>query len=399
MKKIMILGGSRFILPVIKTAHELGHYVVTCDYLPDNIAHRYSDEYINVSVVDEEEVLKVARKANIDGIMSFGCDPGVLTAAYVAEKLGLPSAGSYEAISILQNKGRFRKFLSDNHFNVPFAKSYDDIREAVRDVDLFKWPVIVKPTDSAGSKGVTKVETPEKLQNAIECALGKSRRREFIIEEYLEKVGCSSDSDSFSVNGEFKIITFNSQRFDEHAQNPFTPSAYSWPATITDEHQLELKAELQRLIKLLGLKSSIYNIETRECIDGKAYIMECSPRGGGNRLAEMIKKATGVDLVRASIEAAIDGDLSFVNSNPYDVFWSIVILHGDKAGRYHDLSVSDEIKDSIIEKDIWVEPGDVVNQFRAANDAIGTLVMKFNDEKQMLEVIDNPDRYIKVLTY
>ena len=94
MKKLLLLGGAQYLLPVIEEAHKLGLYVITCDYLPDNIAHKHSDEYRNVSIIDKDAVLSTARELGIDGIMSFACDPGVVTAAYVAEKLGLPFAGS-----------------------------------------------------------------------------------------------------------------------------------------------------------------------------------------------------------------------------------------------------------------------------------------------------------------
>ena len=90
MKKLLLLGGAQYLLPVIEEAHKLGLYVITCDYLPDNIAHKHSDEYRNVSIIDKDAVLSTARELGIDGIMSFACDPGVVTAAYVAEKLGLP---------------------------------------------------------------------------------------------------------------------------------------------------------------------------------------------------------------------------------------------------------------------------------------------------------------------
>ena len=86
MKKIMLLGGARYALPVIEAAHKLVIYVITCDYLPDNIAHKYSDEYANVSIIDKEAVLAKAKELEIDGILSFACDPVVSTAAYVAEK-------------------------------------------------------------------------------------------------------------------------------------------------------------------------------------------------------------------------------------------------------------------------------------------------------------------------
>ena len=156
-KKLMLLGGLRYLLPVIEEAHKLGVHVITADYLPDNIAHKYSDEYCNVSIIDKEAVLKAAQELQIDGILSHAVDPGVVSAAYVAEKMGLPFQCSYKAACILQDKSIFRQFLADNGFNCPHAKGYNNVKDALKDVDYFTWPVIVKPVDSAGSKGVTKV--------------------------------------------------------------------------------------------------------------------------------------------------------------------------------------------------------------------------------------------------
>ena len=253
MKKLMLLGGMRYLIPVIEAAHKLGIYVITCDYIPNNIAHKYSDEYHNVSIIDKDEVLKLAKTLKIDGIMSFACDPGVITAAYVAEKLNLPSCGPYKSVEILQNKGKFRKFLSDNGFNVPIAKSYNNIDDAINDINIFNWPIIVKPTDSAGSKGVTRVDNKEDLRRSIEYALSFSHNNEFIIEDFLEKVGDSSDCDSFSIDGELKFVSFSAQKFDKKCKNQYTPAAYKWPATISLKHQLELKNEIQRLLKLLNM--------------------------------------------------------------------------------------------------------------------------------------------------
>lgn len=397
MKKILLLGGSRYILPIIKAAHELGYYVITCDYLPDNIAHKYSDEYCNVSIIDKDAVLDAAKKLNIDGIMSFACDPGVTTAAYVAEKLGLPHSGSYESVSILQNKGRFRKFLADNGFNVPKAKGYTSIEEALKDVDYFNWPIIVKPTDSAGSKGVTRVDDPAKLKDSIEYALKFSHSNEFIIEDFLEKVGHSSDTDSFSVNGELKFVSFSAQRFDESCENPYTPSAYSWPATISEAHQKELVGEIQRLLTLLDMKTSVYNIEVRECTNGKAYIMECSPRGGGNRLSEMLRYATGVDLITNAVRAAVGDEIIGVEQRDYNGCWAEIILHSEISGFFDNLWISDEIKENIIERDLWIESGDKVGGFSGANEAIGTLVLRFETQERLNEVLLNQSDYVKVI--
>ena len=129
----MLLGGLRYLLPAIRAAHEQGYYVITADYLPNNIAHKYSDEYVNVSIVDKEAVLKVAREKQIDGIMSFACDPGVVSAAYVQEEMGLPAFGPFKSVEILQNKDKFRAFLTEHGFNVPKAKGFGSIRDALSD--------------------------------------------------------------------------------------------------------------------------------------------------------------------------------------------------------------------------------------------------------------------------
>ena len=124
MKKLMLLGGLGYLIPVIDAAHREGYHVITCDYIPDNIAHRYSDEYHNVSIVEKDKVLGLARTLDIDGIMSFAVDPGVVTAAYVQEKMGLPG-NPYDSVCILQDKSRFRKFLKDNDVSILFSPGTD----------------------------------------------------------------------------------------------------------------------------------------------------------------------------------------------------------------------------------------------------------------------------------
>ena len=302
-KRLMLLGGIRYLLPVIEAAHKQGYYVLTVDYLPDNIAHRFSDEYVNVNIVDREAVLRAAIDKEIDGIMSFGVDPGVVSAAYVQSRMGLPAFGPLESVEILQNKDRFRAFLKENGFNVPEAKGYASVEEALEDAPSWTYPVIVKPTDSAGSKGVSRVDGADEMDAAVREAFSHSISGHVIIERFIEKCGCSSDSDSFLENGKLKFVSFSAQRFDGMAANPYTPSAYSWPATFSQEESRHLTEELQRLFTLLNMRTGVYNIETRVGSDGKPYIMEATPRGGGNRLAEMLRLATGVDMITACVRS------------------------------------------------------------------------------------------------
>lgn len=395
-RKLMLLGGLRYLLPVIDAAHEIGCHVITCDYLPDNIAHKYSDEYHNVSILDKDAVLSLAQDLKIDGIMSFAVDPGVVTAAYVADRMGLPQAGPYESVCILQNKERFRSFLETNGFNVPKSKGFSTYAEAYADRDYFTWPVIVKPVDSAGSKGVSRVESPENLKPAFDNAKSHSFSGKVIIEEFIEKDGCSSDSDCFSVDGELKFVSFSAQRFDESASNPYTPAAYSWPSTMTKAQESELTSELQRLIALLGMRTSIYNVETRVGRNGKCYIMEVSPRGGGNRLAEMLRMATGVDMITAAVKAALGEKVTDITQKPYDGHWAEVILHADRSGTFQGLEISPGIEPYVVEKDLWVNVWDTISSFNGANDAIGTLVMKFGSKKDMETGFRKQNEWLKV---
>ena len=175
-KKLMLLGGIRYLLPAIEAAHKHDIYVITVDYLPNNIAHKYSDEYHNVSILerDKEKVLSLAKDLQIDGILSYAVDPGVVAASYVAEQMGLPFTCSYETACIFQDKSRFRQFLAEHGFNAPHAKGYFNAEDVIKDEDYFNWPVIVKPVDSAGSKGVSRVDAPNDLPKAIVHALEES---------------------------------------------------------------------------------------------------------------------------------------------------------------------------------------------------------------------------------
>lgn len=393
----MLLGGIRYLLPVIEAAHEQGYYVITADYLPNNIAHKFSDEYVNVNIVDKEAVLSIAEEKQIDGIMSFGVDPGVVAASYVQNSLGLPSFGPYESVEILQNKDKFRQFLTDNGFNVPKSKSFSSKEDALKEKDWYEYPVIVKPTDSAGSKGVARVDSYEGLHAALDYAFTNSIKGNVIVEEFIEKRGCSSDTDSFLYNGELKMVTFSAQRFDANAINPYAPSAYSWPSTFTEEEEAYLKSEIQRLLALLKMNTSIYNIETRIGMTGKPYIMEVSPRGGGNRLAEVVRYATGVDMITACTRAAVGDSIDDILQRPYNGHWAEIILHADTDGEFSDLQINPLLPAEVVEKDLWVKPGDFVHGFEAASNAIGTLILRFENAKDLEEVLSHQGDWLKVI--
>lgn len=393
----MLLGGIHYLLPVIEAAHRHGYYVITVDYAPNNIAHQYSDEFHNVSILDKDAMLNLAQELKIDGILSFGVDPGVITAAYVAEQMGLNFQCSYEVACILQDKSRFRQFLKDNNFNVPNAKGYSSKEEAIDDMEYYNWPVIVKPVDSAGSKGVMRVDDISQLSSAIDYALSESHNGHFIIEDFLEKEGNSSDCDSFTVDGKLVFCSFNDQLFDTKAINPYTPAAFIWPSTMPQWAQNELYSDLQRLMTLLNVKTGVYNIETRLCKNGKPYIMEVSPRGGGNRLSEMMKHISGQDLIDNCVRAAVGEPIDEIQQPTYNGYWAEIILHSEYDGIFKSIEIDNRIEEKyLIEKDLWVREGEKVWRFIGANTTIGTLVLKFMSRKTMNSFFNSQQGIYKI---
>ena len=398
-KKLMLLGGIRYLLPAIEAAHKHGVYVITVDYLPNNIAHKYSDEYHNVSILekDKEKVLALAKELKIDGILSYAVDPGVVAAAYVAEQIGLPFTCSYESACVLQDKALFRQFLIDNGFNAPHAKGYTKAEDALNDINYFNWPIIVKPVDSAGSKGVTRVDDPNDLPKAIAHALDESHNGHFIVEDFLEKEGLSSGSESFFVDGELKYNAFYDQYFDAEATNPFTPSAECWPTNKSEEVQADVRKQLQRLGTLLHFGTGLFNVEWRVCKDGKVYLMEVSPRAGGNRLAEILNYATDVDIIEAEVSKAINETIPTVHEPNYKGHYCILVLHSDKAGRFKNVEILDSFEGEIVEKEIRVNVGDSVEPFSGANNAIGTLFLRFDTRQQMDDALIHQKDWLKVI--
>lgn len=394
-KRLMLLGGIRYLLPVIKTAHEQGYYVITADYLPNNIAHEYSDEYVNVSIIDKDAVLEVAKEKQIDGILSFGVDPGVKTAAYVAEQLGLPFQCSYEAACILQDKSLFRHFLQAHGFNCPKMTDFHGYDDAVAKVETFVFPVIVKPVDSAGSKGVSKVDDISGFEPACRYAFENSLSKHIIVEEFLEADGTSSGSESFFVDGELKYNAFYDQLFDNEATNRFTPAIEYWPSAKPKRYTDEIKGDLQRLGDLLGITTGLFNVEWRVS-GGKTFLMEVSPRAGGNRLAEILNYATDVDIIYAETIKSVGLRPEGVKEPTYNGFYAIYNIHSIKDGVFEELLIDEDLANYIVEKELRVKPGDAIAPFSGANASIGTLFLRFHSNNEMNRILSSINEMISV---
>jgi len=396
MKKILMLGGSHFQVPAIKYAKASGYHVITADYLPNNPGHRFSDEYYNVSTINEKKVLELAEKLKIDGIVSYASDPGAPAAAYVAEKLSLPG-NPYESVKILQRKDLFRTFLKNNGFLTPKSSSFISLKEAKEFAfeRLKNNPVVVKPADSSGSKGVSKhlaiIDFEDSFYNAMNFSIAKI----VVVEDFIEKAIYEMDGDGFVWHGKLAFRCFGNQHNDLEC-NPYVPMGISFPYIQVKSLQQKAHDQIESILTKLDMRLGGLNIEYLTDKVGNIYILEIGPRSGGNLIPEVIKLSTGVDLIAYSVDSAVGKDCSDLHMAETNGFYSSYILHAKKDGKVKSINIDDEIRSKIIQQNILIRPGDDVKKFDGSNNTLGTFILKFDNQEEMISSLDSMTDYIFV---
>lgn len=397
-KKILLLGGSAQQVVAIKTAKDLGYYTVLCDYLPDNPGQHIADSSHLVSTTDKDAILKVAQEEQIDGIVAYSSDPAAPTAAYVANKMGLPGM-NYDIVRHFCEKHLYREFLKDNGFNVPWSvevKVPYDLNTI--NYSILKFPVIVKPTDSSGSKGITVLDDANGLAYALKYAEEYSRNKTLIIEEFIVRDHpYVIEAEIFTING--KVVTWgliNSIR--DQKSNPLLPSAYTYPLDMTDERKSIVKSEVSRLVAATGNTSGAFNIEMIIDRHNRLFFLDAAPRNGGNMLPEFISMISRKDIVEATLRVAmgdtdsLDVDLDGESGG----FWGLGVLHTAEAGQFQGVLYSPLAKQSLLRENIQKTIGQDVRPFERCNDLVGLNFYQFNSKTDMDEVMCNMYDSMKV---
>lgn len=398
-KKILLLGGSAQQIVAIETAKRLGYETFLCDYLPDNPGQYHADHFFLVSTTDKEAVLETARREHVDGVLAYASDPAAPTAAYVAEKLGLPGS-PYESVQLLSCKDTFRAFLAEHGFCTPRARGYDRIPDARNDLEngVFRFPVIVKPTDSSGSKGVSRIDGTDGIGGKLDYAMSFSRGKRIIVEEFVEKYGYQIAGDGLSIDGKLVFRCFGNDHFNPKCVNPFVPIAASFPYNMPSEVQDKVHHTIQRLLTLLGMKTTTYNFDMRIDRDYNVYLMEVAPRNGGNYIPDVIRHATGVDLVECAVKAAMNETIDVSSFGEEHGFWSYYAVHSMESGILDRIEIDPSVeKENVVENHIIKKPGDSISAFTGANTTLGILLMRFDSMEQMLRRMDHSEEWIRVV--
>lgn len=396
-KKILMLGGSAQQVPAILAAKKMGYETILIDYLPENPGQSVADKWYQESTTDVEAVYRIAKEEGVSGILPYASDPAALPAAIVAERLGLPTNPA-KSVEILGVKHKFRNFLQENGFPCPkfyVFKTDTDLDEVKKSIENLTLPIIIKPTDSSGSKGVTFLNDIANLNSAIRSASEYSRNNFLIAEEYIERgfpnvIG----GDIFVENG--KIILFGDMAcLRESNRSGLIPVGKKYPHGLTPIQTSRLHSELQRLISKLGISNGEFNLELIIDKNDNPHFLELGPRAGGNMIPIQLSDIFDIDLISANVAAAMGDKVDLHPREPRECFMTHV-LHSSDSGVYDGIEYSDEIQPYIYRKVHYKHDGDPVEHFDGAGKALGIVFMRFPNRNLMEDIRDRLSTLIKI---
>ena len=388
-KTLLLLGGSAQQLVAIDAAKRCGYRTVVCDYLPDNPGQHHADAFYLTSTTDREAVLEVARAENVGGVVAYSSDPAAPTAAYVAEKLGLPT-NPLASVEILSVKTKFRDYLSKAGFPCPrFAgiPAQATLPQAQALIEPLRLPVVVKPSDSSGSKGVSVLESLDDLEEALDKARPFTRNGMLIAEEFIERatphiVG----GDIFVKDGRICFWGLSNCYRDE--VQPVNPRGESIPLELSDSARRKVQAALQDLVTSLDIRFGELNVEV---IVGKGevpYILELGARAGGGMIPVQFSDLSGIDLVRANVMCAMGDDPGDLEWQPHDECCASYLMNSDKSGIYRGFTLSPVAKKACSRIFEFKERGSHIERYEHSGHMLGVLLFRFDDRNEMNAMLD-----------
>lgn len=307
MKKVMLLGAGNGQMPFLKICKEKGYYVIVVSIDGDYPCFKEADKTYHIDTRNKEEILKAAQQERIDAIITDQTDVSVPAVAYVAEKMGLRGIG-YETALKFTDKYEMRKAAKQAGVGVPDFDKATTLDEALKISHRMGFPLIIKPTDSSGSRGVTKINSEEELRTNFDLSKKYSSAGTVIVEQFIE--GKEYLVDGFAMGHKYINLDLGEKEYF-NVPNIFVSKMcmFSSAAKETDRVGKMVLEANKKLVTHIGLKFGITHAEYLYSEkEDKVYLVEVAARGGGVYLSSHITPAaTGFDTNRALIEYAVEG--------------------------------------------------------------------------------------------
>lgn len=377
VKRLLIAGGGYADIPLIRAGQALGYHVISSGNRAEDLGHQVSDSYHPADFADPQAMLRVAEQENIDAVCACCNDFSAISAAYVAEQMGLPGHDSFETTQLIHHKDSYRRFALDHDIPTPWASSFQTLESALAASADFRYPLMVKPVDLTGGKGINRVDSAAHIKAALRQAFAISRAKRVVVEEFIE--GSRHGLSTFIRDGQ---VVFHFADNEHYYLNQYLVSAASTPAQVPAAAIDSLIAQSERIAKTLALRDGIFHIQyiLRE---QQPVIIEICRRPPGDLYIELVRHATGVDYPNWLVRAAAGLDCSALSQHPPTGCYTRHCVMTDHTGSVNDVHFSDEIAANVIERFMWWKPGDRVEDILTAK--FGIVFLKFASSAEMID--------------
>lgn len=390
MKKMLLLGGSHAEIPMIQAAKAMGYYVITSGNQVDGMGHPYADQYIPADFSDKEAILQLAKETQVDAICSGCNDFACLTASYVAEQLQLPGHDSYETALKIHHKDQYRALAQELGIATPRAKKCRNLQDVEQACEQLEFPLIVKPVDLTGGKGMTRCEDAECAKEAFRKAMDATRENYVVVEEFV--TGSNHGFSAF-IQGEKVVFWFVDN--EQYYHNPYLVSGASTPGDVEEDAILKLCRDSEKLASHLKLVDGILHIQFILKEDGTPVIIEVCRRAPGDLYIHFVQMATGLEYPGYIVAAEAGVTMEKPLFHKPDGYYVRHCIMADEPGVVENVSVDETIRPYIKEKMLWYKPGDVIEDFMKYK--AGIVFLHFQKEEEYRRYLPRLTQMIKIV--
>lgn len=375
MKKLAIIGASYLQEPLITKAKNMGIETHVFAWKANDVGEFIADYFYPISITEKEEILNKCREIGIDGICSIASDLAAIAVNYVANNMGL-IGNTMDCTSKSTNKKLMRECFKANNDPSPLSICVESVKD-LEDIKL-TFPVIVKPLDRSGSRGITKVNSPEGLNEAIECAKAQGFDKRALVEEFV--TGQEYSVECISWKGEHTLLNIT-QKYTTGAPN-FIEVGHMEPADLPEDIRLRVKSIVYHALDSLGIEYGASHSEIK--IDGdNIRIIEIGGRMGGDYIgSHLVELSTGIDFVKAVILTALNEEPDLKPSKT-KAFAGVRFIFTDE-----DLKVLNDIKkndkEMLVLEDVHEKMNESISDSSERN---GAFIIKSDDYDKLVKYL------------
>lgn len=389
MKKMLMLGGSHAEIPMIQAARKMGYYVITTGNQTDGLGHSFGDEYINCDFSDREAIFKLAEEQKVDAVCSGCNDFAYLSAAYACEKLGLPGHDAYETALRIHHKDKYRALAGELGIVTPKAYKCKNLQEVSEACEGLSFPVIIKPVDLTGGKGMCRCETPEQVKEAFGAAMEATRETYVVAEEFV-----TGTNHGFSAYIQDQKVAFYFADNEQYYHNPYLVSGASTPSDAPEEAIKRLCEDCEKIARNLQLVDGILHIQFILKEDGTPVIIEVCRRAPGDLYIYLVKMAAGIDYPCYIVGGEAGIKMPVPCPQKKEGYFVRHCVMADGEGVIDEVLIDDEIVPYIKEQMLWYKKGDVAENMLKYK--AGIVFLHFSKEKEYRRYLEKLPELIRI---